>query len=108
MISTKYFIKKCPKNKRVIVRVKDAHRYVISQKKVMLRYVKIILIILLLLFSDILHYIAENLNIEDLVDIIPKDYDDAERYFSLAQNNAQANHLKTLIMITGKQLLASM
>lgn len=60
-----------------------------------------------LLISEILHHIVENLNIEDVVDIIPNDYEEAERYFALAQNNAQANHLKTLIMITGKQLLAS-
>ncbi|KAK6641856.1 hypothetical protein RUM44_013574 [Polyplax serrata] len=59
------------------------------------------------LLSEILHHIVENLNIEDVVDIIPNDYEEAERYFALAQNNAQANHLKTLIMITGKQLLAS-
>lgn len=60
------------------------------------------------MLTEILHYTAENLPIEDLVEILPKDHENSEKYLSIAHNNAQANHIKTLIMVTGKQLLASL
>lgn len=60
------------------------------------------------MLTEILHYTAENLPIEDLIDVLPKDHEDSEKFLSIAHNNAQANHIRTLIMVTGKQLLASL
>lgn len=65
-------------------------------------------------FLDILEYLSHNMCVEDLCNVLPSesssniDHDEYQTYVITCQKINQANQIKSMVMATGQQLLASL
>lgn len=66
------------------------------------------------LLIDMLEYLSHTMCVEDLCSILPTesskhtDHDDYQTYVLTCQRINQANQIKSMVMATGQQLLASL
>lgn len=66
------------------------------------------------LYLDMLEYLSHNMCVEDLCNILPEEsstnigHDEYQTYVITCQKINQANQIKSMVMATGQQLLASL
>lgn len=66
------------------------------------------------LVLDVLEYLSHNMNVEDFCKVLPVEnptdigQDEYQTYVITCQKINQANQIKSMVMVTGQQLLASL
>lgn len=66
------------------------------------------------MFLDILEYLSHNMCVEELCSVLPEgtsakiEHDEYQIYVITCQKINQANQIKSMVMATGQQLLASL